>query len=321
MKRFIRAAITGTLALTALASLTPRAEADHFRGRFNGFVESNILPAVQRGPAVFDVLTEQGTKFTGNLVNLIPPICNFRVKGSIGETGSVSGNGIDDDGDHVFFLGRTIVEGDGSVRVLALKYLETSPNGQPEDMGFIVMVKMQAGALWETPPDPCVPVTGHWDGLYQHGERPGGGISMDLTQILSGGNNNQGILATSQFTTSFMGMGSMTNVLVPGSNSFFDVFFDIQGTVGSPIMTQGPPIAPLGAICLQNLPLPNGKTGIIAILIGLLLPAVQTGPSTIQGQFHLFDSFHDLVNEVQTFQPAAFDRGPFSIMNGPSPGQ
>ena len=52
---------------------------------------------------------------------------------------------------------------------------------------------------------------------------------------------------------------------------------------------------------------------IIAILIGLLLPAVQGNPGTLQGNYLMFNSLQDLYLNMNTGKGPILDKGTFSL--------
>src|SRR5258708_188964 len=188
MKVFRRDVVVLAVFLAALAAAGPRALAQpNIVGRFNGFCQNNLLPAVQRGPSRFEVTAQRSGRFLATLVipGTINP-CVFECDGSVFIGGYISGSGREAvDGDIIFFAGPTRLMGDGSVRAAAMRFAVFSANGDLMKTGIVLFVQMQGGPNWMTP-GPLEPdASGHWMGDYrvQSGGIPGGGcIELDLAQ-------------------------------------------------------------------------------------------------------------------------------------------
>ena len=287
-----------------------------------GFGQSSLLPAVQYEPCI-DVMDQAGRRFEAMLMlgGYIPCI-----KGTVSASNVLDATGDDLLGHHFEVHGKLATINPGppavnnlpAVQLAALKYKVVGPDHAAMDEGLLLLMQMQGGPNW-VQPGPISDVSGHWMGDYQSGVGPGGGcIGMDLKGVYQPPPNGD---FAPTLTSAFGGSMHMDHVYVPAVQSFFDVFFDVQGTVGSPVAApDGPPIAPIALIGMS--PPPNGdRPGIIAILIGLLLPP-PTGdrPPTISGGYALYGSFFDVFTEVWTGKMHSFDMGSAHLMFEPNNG-
>jgi hypothetical protein len=292
--------------LCSLAASGPRAQAQpNLLGRFNGYGESHALPAVQRGASQLNVNTQRRGRFTGRLmvtVGIDP--CWFDCDGSVMPNGVITGSGREEEGDVILFAGRTRIMGDGSVRLASLLYAEFGPQGNLQDVGITLYTQLQGGPNWINP-GPVQDVSGHWMGDYRaSGGIPGGGcIEFDLAQE----RNQRGGL-----TTAFGGTVHMDDVFVPAVQRLITLNMDAQGTVGVPAVQDG--AAPFGAVSVEVQPGPSQGpgNGIVGILIGLLVPAVQNnGVPAVQGNYRLYQSFFDVFLDVAFERNTSINEGTF----------
>jgi len=310
---FIRTGICLAATILAITALAPMAQAQtDLRGRWNGFSETQ-LPAVQMGDSFFDVFTQARGRFTGAIEIHSDPVPHlFPVSGFVLPNGVLFGSGRDARGLRIDFSGRAKVAVlTSNIRVMSLGYA-VSDEGRFQFGGLTVHIQMQGGLNWVDPGPIGVPDVGfHWDGDYLPRLGEGGGpMSMDLAHLRN---------RTGGLTTSFMGGAQMMNVFVPAVQSFFDITYDVQGTVGVPaVQRDGSLSAALGAVAVEINPGPiQSPTGIIAILIGNWVnPGPQQVPA-VQGQYRLYDSFFDVFTEIALDGNTAFSQGSFTCTQRP----
>lgn len=320
-----RAGIGLAAAIFAITALAPSASAQtDLRGRWNGYAEARGI--VNPGPpqvdaSFFDVTAQLRGRFMGALgvpavqdpIPHLYPVAGFVLpNGTFFGSGSVAGRG------SIAFTGRSraIIDPNlfppSPIVLMALFYAEFDPLGRLEGTGYAVQIQMQGGLNWQQPGPVQVPaVQGMWDGLYRPSVGPGGGcITMDLLQR----RNDLGGL-----TTSFMGRAHMDNVFVPAVQSFFDVTYDLQGTVGVPaVQRDGSLSAAFGAVAVERNPGPaQSPTGIIAILIGNWRQPGPPSVPAVQGNYRLYGSFFDVFTELYFGLDTAFGQGSFEQKPGP----
>jgi hypothetical protein len=286
-------------------------------GFWAGFGQSSLLPAVQ-GQADLEITAQVRGLFRA--VALLPAVqtpgieggsrlffCDGSVQPSPERNVALLGNvinvvGVSQDGALILVMhGKTRAFGDGSVRVASFQYEVFSLLGNLLDGGIIAVLDRFGGAGWMNagPPD----VTGFYSGSYDVADRPGGGCIMaDLRSILAGD------AAVGQHATS----GFLGNLEMEDNATQFDVTFGIQGTIGLPaVQRSGNTAAPIAMLGMS-------ERGIIAVLISLLLPAVQTPgvnplPTTIQGNYQLFSSLAEFHAFVVRGADTSYQSGGFQL--------
>lgn len=314
--RFLaRAGIGLAAAIFAITALAPMASAQtDIRGRWNGFAETQ-LPAVQMGDSFFDVFTQARGRITGALEihRISDPIPHlFPVAGFVRPNGVIFGSGREPDGGTVVFTGRAriidpnliIDPTSAPVQAMSLLYVVRDRLGNLMEAGVTVHIQMQGGLNRENPGPPQVPdLSGPWEGVYlpRLGEEDNGS-TLVMVQSAEGSPKVPGKLD---------GTMLMLNVFVPAVQSFFDITYDLQGTVGVPaVQRDGSIAAPFGLIGVC--PSDPSRPTIIAILIGLHHPpSPSRALPAIQGEYRLYDSFFDVFTEIALGGSTAFDQGSF----------
>ena len=322
MKVIRRVVLLAALIMCAQAgfSLKARAEITDVRGRWTGLLQLSP-PSPPAGPipipypVTLDISSQDQRRFFGEV--FLPAVQFPNGPTEIFIEGTISANDIlnltgHSGGVNFELNGKTRLMGDGSVRLAGARFILDGTRSH--DNGIMIFIQQQGGADWGQP-GPVPDVTGHWMGDYQPSVGPGGGcIEMDLIQQrLGGGIDQLGFL-----TSAFRGTLHMENVYLPAVQRSLDLNFDALGTVGLPaVQRNGDTGAPFGLIGLLQPP-PNLETqhGIIAILIGLLLPAVQDQLPAVQGNYKLYNSLTDVFDELFHGFDSSFQGGGFLVTEG-----
>lgn len=288
-------------------------------GFWAGFGQSNMLPAVQ-GQADIEITAQARGLFRA--IALLPAVqapgseggaTRYLCDGSVQPNpvlvnpGPVNGNvvnlfGMSTDGGRILLMhGKTRALGDGSVRIAALQYAVFNLLGNLLDGGIIAVLQRFGGLGWANPGS--INVDGSYSGMYTVGDGPGGGCLMGSLASIMAGDPAAGQHATSGF---------QGNLEFEDDTAQFDLNFDILGTVGLPaVQRDGSTKAPIAMLGMD-------EHGIIAVLIGLLLPAVQTpgveaAPTTISGQYALLGNLRALYAAVWRGSDTSFQMGTFQL--------
>ena len=323
----VRVALASVAALLALTALAPSASAQtDLRGHWSGFSEHGTI---NPGPphidtSFFDVFTQARGRFQGSLEIESEPEHDhhpFPVAGFVLPNGTLFGSGTDSNGHAIAITGRARAVIDPNqiidpnlapVMAMSLLYAVRDRLGNLMETGVTVHIQMQGGLNWINPGPPQVPdLSGLWEGDYLPRVGPGGGsLNIEVAQASNG---------TGGLTTSLPGSKFMENVFVPAEQSFFDITFDVQGTIGVPaVQRDGSLAAPFGA--LGVCPFDPSRPGIIALIpIAKYTPPdlIPGEPGIIRGQYRLYDSFFDVFTEIALDGNTAFDQGSFSIQQRP----
>jgi hypothetical protein len=275
-----------TITLSARAQLAP----DFLVGRWNGFAQSMMIAGSPAGEVTFDVFMQSGRRFEG-IASFTGNPENFHIVGTLSGDNFFIIQGQSRGGQHIVARGRLQALGDGSVRIVAAMFKLFDADGNLLDDGLALLVQNMGGADWANLKVPAV--QGNWAG-----------------DTLSFFNKMSGRLDFMVGPEDQMGSGFCAH------GTFFlpylerqTFMFNFDGTVGLPAVQDG--ASHFGAIGADT-------HGIIAILIGLLVPAVQTGdgsvmPPMFTGRYMLYNSFFDVFTDVFFGRNRSFDAGSFSL--------
>lgn len=256
-------------------------------GSWAGFSQSMRLPAVQ--DSFFDVFSVRNRRFQGTL-EIVP--CIFPIEGTLSAANVLDATGLDQHGHHVELHGKVRAMGDGSVRVLATRYHIHFRRGGTMDEGHMLFLQRMGGMDWMHLEVPAVQGNYMGDTMSSMFRNRTGGPAMGMATLMVGEEDQMG--------SGFCAHGSF---LLPYIEQDIRML-DYQGTVGRAMRDGGG--SHIGIIGADS-------NGIIAILIGLLLPAVQGNPTMIQGGYMLYDSFFDVFTELSTDRSMHFDMGTFRL--------
>jgi hypothetical protein len=285
-----------------LASPSPANAADGsaFIGRWDGAVQQIIGPddpALPPNPCKLEIVSVKNRRLVGTLTiqqpgEIIP--CVFPMDITISAAGTLIGNGTEEDGDRVQIKGKVAAFGDGSVRLASFEYRIREADGSVRK-GFGVFLQLLP-AVQDGAPN----IDGRWEGLWKSAIGPGGGC-LEANLITPGQRN------PSPYNEIFGGAMFEDFPVWP----FMPVLnFGLIGTAGPPEK----PGAPTNFILIGLTPSPTGGgNSVIAILIGLLLPAVQNDPARLQGDYLMFNSLQDLYLNMTTGKRSVLDKGAFDL--------
>jgi hypothetical protein len=306
-RSLLRGILSVTVAFFALTTISRSASAVaaplYMPGHWAGFSQSSMLPAVQ--DSFFDVFTQTNRRFEG--MGQTGPF-EWCINGVISEANVLNIQGMSSDGTmHLAAHGKVQAMGDGSVMpaVAALRYRVFDAAGNLMDEGFVVLIQYIGGTDWMNLKVPAV--QGNWDGDTMSSMFRGlnGGPAMGRATLMFGDQMGSGFCAHGSFFLPYIE---------------HDIrMLDYDGTVGLPAVQRngmfGSPIVGIGV---------NGD-GIIAILIGLLLPAVQEAdgsvmPPMITGNYVLYDSFFGVYADFNNNEnTCVFDVGSIELNPQPLP--
>jgi hypothetical protein len=311
VNRLTRAYVTAGIAVLAIGLFGSRASAvPNIVGRFDGFVQSNAQLSLTQGNSFLLVTNEVGNAFSGVLTNQILNNADFQVAGHVNDQGVVSANGTNAFGDRIFFYGRTAIIGDGSVRILSLTYWQNNAFGVFEDSGFIGQIQLQNGPGFSNP-NISTDSTGRWQGSYSAATNAH--AAQELVVVL-----NQMTIphvgGTSTPTTGVTGRGYMFNVFVPARNDAFDLWFNLQGTVGLPaVQDDGSTASQVGIIGMEPINAnPMNNPGFISVLVGTNNIAPGGTASTQVGGYKVYYNLGGLFDDVFNLNLSAFSNGTFN---------
>jgi hypothetical protein len=293
---YARALILGA-ALFVMASHSATADdptaVEYIPGSWVGFSQSSL----GSGPvqdSFFDIFaTQQHRRFMGAAtLALGDGSVRFLCDGSVSQANVMNVVGRSTDGALILVMhGKTRALGDGSVRIAALFYRISDLQGNLIDAGYLLLLQRIGGINWGDLQVPAV--QGNWIGSWENNLHQGRAALTVERQQGSG----------------FGGTLSFFDVFFAPTRSFFDVFFDLRGTIGPASITDG---------TSNTLMIGADSHGIIAILIGLLLPAVQNPAGAevpaVQGNYMLFRSLADVFGGVWRGTDTSFDRGGFMFL-------
>lgn len=321
----VRAALVPLAAVVTITAIAPIASAQtDIQGHWSGFSEHGIIDPgpPQVDVSFFDVFAQSRGRFQGAIG--VPAVQDpvphlFPVAGFVRSDGTMGGSGRDREGNSIAFAGRARIIDPNSiidpnlspVVFMSLRYRVTDAFGNLLDRGVTVQIQMQGGLNWTKPGPISVPdVTGRWTGSWLPSVGPGGGcLEMDLAQIF---NDNTGLP-----TSGIRGGGNMEDAYDPASDSFFDVFFDLQGTIGLPAVQRDQSLAsPFGAVGIVD-PGPPSLEGGVVLFIGTWSKPGPIGVPAVQGNYLLFDSFFDVFTEVVFGTSTSVGGGTWIINPGP----
>ena len=260
-------------------------------GRWAGFSQSSLLPAVQ--DSFFDITFVNNRRWMGTAsLNGGSP---GNVEGTLSADFTLNGTGRGGNGilPYIEFHGKLPLKREAALRPLTIHYHIKMADGSV-DKGYALFIQFIGGADWRTLPVPDV--RGNFRGTYTsdvfvNGD---GGPLIRPADFMVGPNDLMG--------TGFCAEGTFFDVFMPPDPAPMDVKFEFQGTVG-PAMRNG--TSNYNVIGVDS-------HGIIAILIGLLIPADQNnGVPAVQAKYMLYDSFFDVFTELSTDESTHFDAGTF----------
>ncbi len=306
MNRPLLSTLIGALTLLAATSAFAQ-DASSLLGHWHGAGQSDtdrrfIIPCIDE--LIPGENNRFSATFTLDLGEIIP--CVFPVESTLSRSGVITGNGVDDHGHRIILHGKTRVMG-GSVRVGAFKYMMFEAKGGLVDDGHLALVQLLGGNDWENT------IGAHLNSPFTGDFRTVDGLE---TSRLEASLFNERNLETKQFTTRMRGNMSFFDVFHPQSSSFFDVFFDLEGTVGVPaVQIDGSTIAPFASLGISY-PVDAGGPPVISILTGQVVHPFSDGdiiPCIIPGDYRLYDSFFDVFTDVFQGSDSSFSRGTFLL--------
>ncbi len=270
-------------------------------GRWNGFARSMMNADNPIGEVTFDISLTKNRRFEGNASFTGNPE-TFHVDGTLSADNIFNIQGNSPGGQHVIAHGRLRALGDGSVRIVAAMFKLFDPQGNLLDEGISLLLQSFGGLDWGDLKVPAVQgnYLGDWTSdVFKNPDTGPGGPLMGRADFMVGPEDQTG--------SQFCAHGTFFDVFLPFIERRTDLMFEFEGTVGLPAVQRGgsmaAPFAGIGA----------NSRGIIAILIGLLLPAVQDLPITLQGRYALAGSFFDVFTDVFRGTNRSFDAGTFSL--------
>lgn len=296
-------------AILALAGFGRPALADtpDMRGRWVGFAHSEMNPGPWSQDWRADVMVQNRTSFSGQ-ATLLPAVQRpLPFRGNLMEGNFLKLFGDLPDVGRFVARGRMVETNPGpvqlpAVRLVGLEYFVMDSAGNLLDHGYVLLLHDQNGKNWANP-GPTQIGNMEWMGTW--------------TSAMNRNSDGQPFMGTADLMTgdqrgsAFGAQGDFMNVFYPPTNSFFDVFFNVAGTVGLPaVQRDGSKLSPLAAI--GNDPPDPVRPGVISILIGLLTdPPDPVMPQHIQAQYRLYDSFFDVFTDIMKNMQGgtAFDGG------------
>jgi hypothetical protein len=244
-------------------------------------------------------------------LEIIP--CVFPIEATVSAAGLISGGGVHEE-HRIQINGRVALLGDGSVRIAALKY-HFFGDGSVRT-GHMALIQRMGGLDWDRTAG--APVGGSWLGTYESRGRKSGGdgnpdiLALDLRNI--GGEPRTG----SAPTTALDGLGVFEQFLL-GDGSV-RLAFELGGTIGAAGPPDADPTDPVRFALLGLAGPPEAgppeivrSNGIIAILMGLLLPAVREEPRMLAGEYHIFSSLRSLYEVIALGKGGPLDQGVFEL--------
>src|SRR5574337_874380 len=320
MKRRFRAISILWTALCLLTTATAAIASDipEMRGRWSGFGSTTQNAADSFFDVFFDITEQNHRRFSGeaHLLNRPPNPCVLPLKGTMAENGALKLEGTGCDGLHFDAVGRVGAVNPGPPQLQALRFHLRGAGTREE--GQMLLLHMEGGPNWQNPGPP--EVSGTWPGAFRSGKgTPGGGdlppgeLTLNLRSVMA----SSDLIGDSTPTSAFVGTALFRQPGPPQNESFFDVSFELKGTVG--VLADDSQTVPFGAIGLERNPGP-GQSPKISILIGLLrppnpnrtLPAIQGRYAFVGSFFDVFASFFNVFFDVNG-AGGVLDYGTFAV--------